>query len=261
MRTMKALTLLAIVLSITSCRSQAPPPIDGGGGAPLSTCERLQRLPIGDGSILAVYDSLKRDFPEWARPVPAGSPAKAQWVGLPFATVCDRAGYDAVAYNEIDVAKATCGEVEALLVAPARWPEVYTNVYALEAPAALTPGARFSLRTFGSGEKCAVQSAESSGDGFQLVWSCDSTYIVPIPTFGSMPLGRVQQRWSCSAVGSGVRISTQQCQVGRGTDLTNKEYLEERLSEMLQRGQQAWLEGLKCKLDDGAWSVRASARP
>lgn len=244
---MRRLVLLAIVISSISCGPKAPPPTVGADGATLSPCQRLQRAHVGDGSLIGVFDQLKRDFPDWAQPPQGASSAKVPWVGLPFTVVCD-----VEAYNQITVAQATCGDVHALLTDPSRWSEVYTNAYAIEAPPTLTPGARFSLRTFGSGQDCTVLPES----GFLLGWSCDDTYLVPIPTFGALPLARIQQIWSCTESNGGIVIATQECQVGRGVKDAN-EFVQSGIGAMLQRGHQAWLEGLKCKLDDGAWSVKA----
>src|SRR5262245_9919259 len=128
---MRALFLLAILFSTISCGTKAPPPAADVG---LPTCQRLQRVHIGDGSMIGVFDALKRDFPEWAQAVQTAPSTAVPWVGLPFTVGCD-----AEAYNQITVQKATCADLEDLLVHPHRWSEVYTNAYALEAPPTLAP--------------------------------------------------------------------------------------------------------------------------
>lgn len=242
---MRRLVLLTILISSISCGSKAPLPVDGG--APLTPCQRLQATPIGDGSLIGVSNALKHDFPDWAQAAQAVPATKVPWIGLPFTVACD-----VEVYNQIIVSKATCADLQALLVHPHRWHEFYTNVYSLDAPETLTPGARFSLRTFGSGQKCTVLSEGPFG------WTCDDTYIVPPPTFGTLPLARVEQIWTCTEANGGIQITTQECQVGRGVKEANK-YVQSGIGEMLQRGHQAWLQGLACKLDDEAWTVRGGS--
>lgn len=247
---MRSLVLLAIVIASLSCRTKpASPPADTG--APV--CQRLQRDPILDGSLVGVHEALKRDFPDWARTTQPDTSAKLPWVGLPFSVSCN-----VEAYNQIVVSGATCDDVEALLIDPGRWPEVYTNAHAIEAPPTLMPGAQFAFRTFGSRQSCTVMSTAKAERGFQLGWTCEDVYLTPIPDWGILPLARSQHRWSCTESNGDVVISIQDCQAGRDVDFAN-DFLQGEMKDMVQRGQEAWLEGLKCKLDDAAWSVQARA--
>jgi len=217
-------------------------------------CDRLQRERIRDGNILEVDLFLKKEFPDWNEPRDTDPLSRAPWPpGFEECFVESK--------NEIRVERTTCHQFKDLLTNADAWKEIYSNAHSISAPGILTNGMRFAFRTFGSNQDCRVDADSTRGDGFTFGWTCDNTPLIPRAlTRGQdvLPLGRVHHRWNCTETEGGTLISTEECQVGAAIEVADALLLGG-LRDMMQRGHQVWLEGIKCKLQNKDWTLRTDS--
>ncbi len=101
------------------------------------------------------------------------------------------------------------------------------------------------MKTFGSKQNCEVSPKMTISKGFRFSWSCSN----------SLGAGKIHHRWDCQTIENGIRLATLECQNGPAIKIADLA-LGGHMIDMMQRGHQAWLEGIRCRLEDSKWSIR-----